>query len=120
MGVDENVPGVGGGHAGEEVVAVADHHAGFVEGHLGVEEDLRELGHAGDGLYAEVAEGGDGPSVLEGGDEAGAVGGVGEEVEDELSVCFDGVDAGFEEESARPGLAKLNRGEIGIGNGTYL
>ena len=99
VGVDEDVPRVRGGHVREEIVGVADHEAGFVEGELGVEEDLGDLRHAGDGLYAEVAEGVYGPGVLEGGDEAAAVGGGGEEVEGELGVGFDGVDAGGEEES---------------------
>ena len=103
VGVDEDVPRVRGGHVREEIVGVADHEAGFVERELGVEEDLGDLGHAGDGLYGEVAEGVYGPGVLEGGDEAAAVGGGGEEVEGELGVGFDGVDAGGEEESASVG-----------------
>ena len=63
-----------------------------------MEQNLRELRHAGDGLYREVAEGVDGPGVLVGLYEAQAVWGVGEEVEDELGVCFHGVDARGEKE----------------------
>lgn len=46
MRVHKDVPGVRGRYAGEEIVAVADHHAWFVEGELGVKEYLGDLGHA--------------------------------------------------------------------------
>jgi len=99
--VHENVPGVRGWYAGEEIIAVADHHAWFVQGELGVKENLRNLGHAGDGFYGEVTEAVYGPGILKGGDGTGAVGGVGEEVEYKLSVCFYGVNAAFKEESGQ-------------------
>lgn len=97
--VHEDVPGVRGWYAGEEIVAVADHHARLVEGKLGVEEYLWSLRHAGDGFCGKVAEAAYGPGVLEGGNGADAVGGVGEEIEDKLGVCLYGVDSGLEEES---------------------
>ena len=99
MCIAENMPGMAGFHVGEEVVAVADHKPGFVGGQLGMEEDLRGLRHAGDGFDGEGAEAGDRPSILVGGDEAAAVVCVVEEVEEELGVGFDAVDAGGEEEA---------------------
>jgi len=73
VGVSEEVPRVGGGDFGEEVVGVADHEAGFVGRELRVEDDLWRLGHAADGFNAEVAEGGDEPGILVGGDEVAAI-----------------------------------------------
>lgn len=46
VGVGEDVERVGGGNLREEVVGVADQEEGLVEGELGVEEDLGDLGHA--------------------------------------------------------------------------
>ncbi len=74
VGVDEDVPWVRGWYTGEKVVTITHHHAWLVLGELRVEEDLRDLGHAGYGFYAEVAERVDGPGVLEGGDVAGTIG----------------------------------------------
>jgi len=99
--VHKDVPGVRGRYAREEIVAIADHHAWFVEGELGVKENLGDLGHAGDGFYGEVTEAVYGPGVLESGDGTQTVGGVGEEVEEELGVCFYRVDTAFEEESGK-------------------
>ena len=76
VGIYENVPRMRGRNSREEVVAISDHHTRLVEGKLSMEEYLRELGHAGNGFNAEVAEGIDGPGVLEGGDVAGTVGGI--------------------------------------------
>ena len=99
MGIAENMPGMTGFNVGEEVIAVADHESGFVGGELGMEEDLRGLRHAGDGFDGEVAEAGDCPGILVGSDETAAVVCVVEEVEEELGVGFDAVDAGGEEEA---------------------
>ena len=101
VGVGEDVPGVRGGNFGEEVVGVADHEAGLVCWELGVEDDLRGLGHAADGFYAEVTEGVDEPGVLIGVDEVTAVLGGGKEVEKELGVCFDAIDATGEEKAIK-------------------
>lgn len=78
---------------------------------------MRELRHAGDGLYREVAEGVDGPGVLVRLYEAQAVWGVCEEVEDELGVCFHGIDAGGEEE---PVSGILIYRDIGVGENVLV
>lgn len=61
-----------------------------------MEKNLRSLGHAGDGFNGKVAEGVDCPGILEGVDETRAVGCFCYQVQDELGVCFDGVDAAVE------------------------
>ena len=99
VGVGEDVPGVAGRDFGEEVVAVADHEPGFVRGQLGVKDYLRGLRHAADGFDAEVAERIDKPGVLVRVYEIAAVLGGREEVEEELGVGFDAVDAAGEEEA---------------------
>ena len=116
--VDEDVPGVRARDARKEVVAVADHLAGLIEGELGVEEDLWELGHAGDGFYIEIAQRGNSPSVLEGRDEAFAVWGVVEEVEDKLRVCFDRIDTTREEEFVEVVVHAVDVG--GVDNADFI
>lgn len=64
-----------------------------------MEQYLRNLGHARDGLDGEIAETVDGPGVLVGFDEAAAIWRISEEIESKLSVRFDGVDATREEKS---------------------
>lgn len=98
MSVNEDVPRVRGWDVGEEVIGIADHHARFVERKLRVKEDLGDLGHAGYGFDGKVAQGINGPGVLEGGDEAAAVGSGGEQVKGELGVCLYRIDTGFKEE----------------------
>lgn len=64
-----------------------------------MEQYLRDLGHARDGLDGEVAETVDGPGILVGLDEAAAIWRISEEVESKLSVRFHRVDATRKEKS---------------------
>ena len=64
-----------------------------------MEEYLRDLGHARDGLDGEVTEAVDGPGILVGFDEAAAIWRISQEIESKLSVRFDRIDATREEKS---------------------
>ena len=66
MSVDKNVPWVTGRYFGEEVIRVSDKDWGTILWHLGMEENLRRLGHARYRFYAEVSEGCDIPGILVG------------------------------------------------------
>ena len=99
MRIDEYMPRMRTGYSGEEIVAIADHNTWLVGRQLGMKQYLRDLRHARDGLNGEVAETVDGPGVLVSFDEAAAIWRISEDIESELSVCFDGIDATREEES---------------------
>lgn len=57
-----------------------------------MEQYLRDLRHARDGLDGEVAETVDGPGVLVRFDEAAAIWRISKKIESKLSVRFHGVD----------------------------
>ena len=63
-----------------------------------MEDYLRNLGHARDGLDGEVAEAIDCPGILVGRDEAAAIRRIGEEIESKLRICLYRVNATKEEE----------------------
>ena len=64
-----------------------------------MEEYLRHLGHARDGLDGEVTEAVDCPGILVGFDEAAAIRCIGQEIESKLRIRLYRVDATKEEES---------------------
>ena len=64
-----------------------------------MEEYLRHLGHARDGLDRKVAEAVDCPGILVGFDEAAAIRRIGQEIESKLRIRLYRVDATIEEES---------------------
>lgn len=64
-----------------------------------MEEYLRHLGHARDGLDGEVAEAVDCPGILVGFDEAAAIRRIGQEIESKLRIRLYRVNATKEEES---------------------
>ena len=89
MRVAEHMPRMARGDIWEEVVTIAEQDAGGESGQEAVEEDLRDLRHAGDGFPAKVAQVRLRPGRLVRCCEGGTVRRRGEEVEHKLGVCFD-------------------------------
>ena len=73
-----------------------------------MEEYLRDLGHARDGLDGEVSETVDGPGILVGFDETAAIWRISQEIESKLSVRFDRIDATREEKSWSSSLVVID------------
>ena len=80
------------GDLGVEVVAIAIQDFGCLVLQHAVEQDLRDLGHAADGLAVEVLQVARCPGGLVSSDTVGAVRKGGEHIEHVLDVCLDKVD----------------------------
>ena len=108
VSIDKYMPRMRARYAREEIIAVANHDTWLIGRQLSVEQYLRDLRHARDGLDGEVAETVDGPGVLVRFNEAATIWRIGEEIKSKLSVRFYRVDTTGEEKSRSRDLVVMN------------